>query len=316
MFTTAEALAAGWTTSALERAAASGRLVRLRRGVYVARHVDGDRHPAEAARRHRARQAVAAALVTDRATVTALSAATLRGWPVWAPREGACLTVGSTRTTSIRDVHLHRGGIAADARARVAGFWLTGPTRTVVDIAREFGTEAGLVVADAAVAAGLTSPERLQREVGRLIGRRGIGAARPLAELVDPLSESVLESRSRWQCVAYDLPAPRTQVTLRDRRGVFLGRADFYWDCGVVGEVDGAGKLEDPLARRAFLERQSGLLASGLRLVRWIEPDLRVFGPIASRLRVELAAARSDPRPPGWVAELPRLGVGSPVRDR
>lgn len=312
MFTGAEAIATGWTPDALERAVRSGRMLRLRPGVYCVVPDESELHPADRARRHRARQAVAAALVTTDAVVTALGAATLLGWPTWAPRERACLSVPGATSTSVDGVHLHRGRLPASAVASVAGFRLTRPSRTIVDVACEFGTEAGLVVADAAMAASLTTPERLRWEIERCDGQRGIASARPLPALMDPEAESVLESRSRWQLAAADLPRARPQTWLYDLDGRFLGRTDFYWAAGVVGEVDGAGKLTEPGARQAFLQRQLLLTRAGLRVVRWREADLHAFGPTEAWIREELAAAAADPRPPRWRVGT-RLGVGSAV---
>lgn len=306
VFLAAEARGAGWTPEALEHAVATGRIVRLRRGVYVAAGLDHDRHPADAARRHRARESIAAALVTTGAVVTGLSAATLFGWPVWAPGERACVNVADSRSTSLVGVHLHRGGLRSNAVAEVAGFRITRPTRTVVDVAREFGTESGLVVADVATRTGATSPQRIAAEVNRLRGRIGVGRARPLADLVDPSAESVLESRSRWQFVIHDLPAPQPQAWLYDLDGNFLGRSDFYWAAGVVGEVDGAEKLTEARARTAHLKRQHLLDRVHLRVTRWGVRDLTDFGATAAWIRDALAAAEADPRPFAWVAEPTR----------
>lgn len=228
VFLAVEAFAAGWTPNALSRAVAVDRLIRLRRGVYVPPGLDVEMHPADRERRDRARCSIGAALVTRGSVVGALAVATLLQLPVWAPREQACLTVPYGQATSVDGVHLHRGWLRPGTRRSVAGFEIPSPTRTVIDVAREYGTESGLVVADAAVAAGLTTPALLLDEVGRLIGRRGIGHARPLPELVDPRSESVLESRSRWQFIRHELPMPTPQMWIYDLDGRFLGRTDFY----------------------------------------------------------------------------------------
>ncbi len=308
VFTAAEAYAGGWTPEALEHAVRTGRLLRLRRGVYVEAGLDQDRHPADGARRDRARRSIAAALVTTGSTVTGLAAATLLGFRVWAPRERACLNVVGGQSPDISGVHVHRSGMLDAAWADVAGFRITRPSRTVVEVAREFGTEAGLVVADSAVAAGATTAARLGVEVDRYIGRRGVGRARPLSGLVDGRSESVLESRSRWQFVVHALPAPEPQMWIHDLNGRFLGRTDFYWAAGVVGEVDGAGKLLEAADRKALLERQLGLARAGLRIVRWGATDLAQFAPTASWIRDELAAASADPRSARWIASPRRLG--------
>ena len=314
VFTSEEAYLQGWTPSSLSRAVAAGRLIRLRRGVYVATGLDADLHPADQARRHQARCCIAAALVTRGSVVGALSVATLSGLPTWAPRERACLVVPNTRSTDVVGVHLHRGGIRAHARLVVAGFEITTTARTVIDVAREHGTESGLVVADAALAAGLVTIDQLSDEVRRLIGRRGIGHARPLPELADPSSESVLESRSRWQFVVHDVPRPQPQMWLYDLDGHFLGRSDFYWDEGVVGEVDGGEKLSEASARARHLQRQHLLDRVHLRVTRWGIRELRDFAATAAWIQEERALARADPRPRAWIASPRRLGSEFAVR--
>jgi hypothetical protein len=59
---------------------------------------------------------------------------------------------------------------------------------------------------------------------------------------MDPLSESVGESRLRVLMHAYGLPAPELQVEIHDADG-FVARVDFFVrEYGVVVEFDGMVK--------------------------------------------------------------------------
>ncbi len=86
----------------------------------------------------------------------------------------------------------------------------------------------------------------------------------------DGRAESPLESVSRLVLRWLALPTPDLQTTLCDRNGVFLGRADFYWDeFGVAGEADGRLKYEDRDVLTAEKLRQEALEDPGVAIVRW-----------------------------------------------
>jgi hypothetical protein len=290
----------GWTADDLARAVSRGRLLRLRRGVYVStRHLE-EWTSLQRADVDLARRGIAAALTSPSVLVSHLASAQLKGLPVWAPKARGCSTVDDNRTR-VPGLHVHRTPVG-DHASTVAGYRVTDAVRTVLDIACEFGTEAGLVVADAALAAGMIDVDELKVAVELGAGRTGIASARPLPAFADGRAESPLESRSRWKCHEFGLPAPIPQVLIYDLDGTFLGRVDLYWEAGVIGEVDGAAKMADQGARRALLERQSALTRTHLRLVRWGTPALHDFGPTADWLWRELATASTDPRPRLWRA--------------
>lgn len=291
VFTVGEARTRGWTAPALSRACDRADISRLRRGIYALPVPDGPRRRDV----ERTQRAIAASLSSPHVVVSHLADAELRGWPVWAPRPRDCAVVLDHRTR-VPGHHVHRTPLPDPVE--LLGFRHTGPLRTIVDIACEFGSEAGLVVADAAARQGAVSADKLADAIERARGRTGIARARPLPALLDPLAESLLESRSRWQFHVHGIPPPRTQVVLRDLDGAFLGRADFYWENGVVGEVDGAGKLENAADRAQYLRRQHALTRVGLRAVRWGPRELDAFGPTAAWLDRELA---TPPLRRGWV---------------
>lgn len=75
----------------------------------------------------------------------------------------------------------------------------------------------------------------------RSLVRGRIGASRALRtlSLVTAFSESPRESELKLRRWEAGLPTPLQQATLRDRRGLVLGRADFLFECGLVVEYDG-----------------------------------------------------------------------------
>ena len=120
------------------------------------------------------------------------------------------------------------------------------PTAAVVHIAARYGAEEGLVAADAAWRAGLTSRPELQAYVGQRARSRGIRSARLVAHLADPRAASLPESRLRYVWVVEaGLPVPLVNVTLTDTDGHRLGDPDLLdTEAALVGEYDGAHHRE------------------------------------------------------------------------
>jgi hypothetical protein len=105
------------------------------------------------------------------------AAAIARGLPTLGrPRPCATVPAGAARR-NLASAHLHRATLPDADRTRYAGYPTTSVARTVLDIAREHGVDAGVVTADAALHGGqLSAPELAQPRSGR-------AAARALAEL-------------------------------------------------------------------------------------------------------------------------------------
>ena len=86
--------------------------------------------------------------------------------------------------------------------------------RTVLDVARLAGFESGVVTADAALHAGLTSPDDLlARHLTMTDWPRSRVAGR-VVRFASRLAESPGESRSRVLFHVHGLPTPRPQVEL------------------------------------------------------------------------------------------------------
>lgn len=206
------------------------------------------------------------------------------------------------------DVDLHRAGLpASHVRGRC-----TSPARTVLDIAREHGLDAGLAAADAAVHRGLAVCEDLATVLSFCAGWPGVPAARRVTELVDGRAESPLESLSRLRMHSTGVPAPDLQVEIGGEIGNFIARVDFYWpEFGVVGEADGNLKYQSRTDLIEERRRQRRLETLGLIAVRWEWADLARFARVAREL--ERAFGRGI-RPGGgrrWSVLAPRLSANA-----
>lgn len=306
-FGRAEAADAGFSVRAVERAAASGHLMRLAPSLYAVADAWAPLPPWV---RH-AQLARAAVRLTPDAMVSHLSLAVLMGLPHPAYTVSkVTMTLLDDRRTSRADEwrQFHRGrtppGQVVVARRRAH---LT-PTRTVIDCARVLHPRDGLAVMDAALRRGLTTPSRLREMRRHQRQWPGVAVVDTLLRLCDPLRENWLESASAWAIHACGLPAGVPQVTVLDTAGRFVARVDALWpELGVVGEADGRGKYEigaDPqdgadvisIMRTAVheqREREDRLRDLGLVVCRWGQSDTLAMTPLAERL--QSALERADP---------------------
>jgi hypothetical protein len=311
VFTYAEALDAGWTPRALDHAVRIGRLDRLRPGVFRAPR------PAAPDRFAEARDAVlaagiAASLTNPGAVLSHTTAAVAHALPVWRLPQLPCLTVPPGFTGEIAGVHVHRAGTLVDHCA-VHGLPVHDVARTVIDVGREHGALDALVVADAALHLGRTTPAELHRRLRDCRGWPGVRAAREAIDLADGRAESPLETASRYR-LRDRVPRPEPQASIFDPDGRFLGRADFLWEhVGVVGEADGMEKFDDQLVtpRDEYL-RQSRFEHCGLLVVRWNADDLRDMDALVARIKDQITLAGRLQLPRRWVA-VPSPRVPSPA---
>jgi hypothetical protein len=298
LFSATEGHAAGWTDAAIGYAVSAGRWRRVRPGLYVRADADDGLEPVSARpRRLLLRESLAAHRSCARSVISHAGAAVLHGLPLL-KTDQACVTVDAgTALRRLASVHLHRAGLPDDQVLAEAERRWTSVPRTVLDLAREHGLEAGVVAADAALRDRLLSAAELratQEYCGRWPGRR---AARLTVLHADASAESPLESISRLRLLGSSLPTPTTQQEILDAEGRLIARVDFYFDeLGVFGEADGNLKYAlDPQALVKERRRQQALEDLGLVGVRWEWRDLARFEVVEARL---LKAARRG-LPPG-----------------
>jgi hypothetical protein len=266
-FTWAQVKAAGWTRSAVDRELATGRWLRLHQGVYV----DSVRLVAMDERaQHLVRVQGRLLCLRPGWHAARRSAAVTHRLPLLGPLPNAPQLVAAKVRDSDRSSSRHERLAPLPERDTcvVDGLRATSVARTVVDIARLETFEGGLVVADAALRAGLDR-ELLEEVAHRCAGWPGGPQALRVVEFADGLSESPLESISRARVVTCGLPVPELQVEVwvGDR---LLGRVDKLWrDCNLVGEDDGRSKYGNADDFYDEKIRQEALEAVGLQVVRW-----------------------------------------------
>lgn len=296
MFTTAQAYACGWSPGALHHAVRRGRLIRLARGIYAPAELWAGTD-IDARVRRATMRGIAATLAVRPSVASHRSAALLEGMPVWSTSHDACVTVKPRYTGDADCAHLHRATVLPEHLVADGMVTRTNPARTVLDTAREHGIEDAVVMGDFAVRNGLTDADELAECARACAGWPGIRRARAAINLLDPRSESPLESASRVRFTFTRIPAPDLQPRIYDLNGRFLGRLDFYWDeFGVAGEADGKLKYlidpADPAGSDAFWlekERQQLLEEAGVFFVRWGRSDLTNMPRLVDRVEAQFA---------------------------
>ncbi|MEJ7630564.1 MAG: hypothetical protein WKF54_13325 [Nocardioidaceae bacterium] len=200
LFARHQAIAAGYTEREFAHLTrpGNGLWVRVRYGIYTVRadwvELSDD------ARRRLIDQA--ALLVCDAGTVLSHSSAARRlGLPLYGADDGL------THVTRLRthDRHLsrieagikhHSGQVDEGELVRLDDVVVTEPIRTVLDLAREFGYRTGMVAADAALAAGASHDDLMERALCPSAGSKA-PLLRALAQEADGRARSPLETLGR-----------------------------------------------------------------------------------------------------------------------
>lgn len=122
----------------------------------------------------------------------------------------------------------------------IDGSLVTTPLRTCFDCARWLSLTEAVVVADSLVASRLVSVDDYRAYLRTHRGLRGVRQAATVADLIEPLTESPMESRLRLLLIHAGL-RPVVQYVVTDPAGGFVGRADFAFpDQRVIVEYDGS----------------------------------------------------------------------------
>lgn len=292
--TAGELVGSGWARGEIAAEVRAGRLVRVRRGVYVgAPDVAG----CGGADRHRVAVAATVPLLASSAVVSHASAAVLHGMLLWRiPLRAVQVTRNVASGGRVhRAVRVRTAPLEAAEVVVVDGIAVTSPARTVVDLLREVPAEQGVVLADAALRERTVTRGALEVALERARGWPGVPRARRVVAFADARSESVGESRSRVALARAGLPAPRPQLWVAGADGRSIGRCDFGWEeLGVLGEFDGKVKYGRALLRSdqdpgdaVFDEkvREDRLRDAGWEVARWIWSELDEFRPVAARVR-------------------------------
>ena len=273
-------LSAGVTTAQLRTFVKAGDLVRLRRGVYATASFAGQAEKNDTLRHYVQVSAAIQAQYKGRTAVAShQSAAILQGISLLEKPEEDTVWLtrppGQYRGDLLRGVRLHSAALPGEHVAKVLGARVTAPARTVLDLARSLPYTAGVVAADSALQARITTKDELERMLPFFAGWPGAGKARRVVEFSDPLAESPLESAARVVFAEHGLPAPELQTDIVDDEMHFIGRVDFRWESHrTIAEADGQGKYEDADSARKQIRRDNRLREEGYKVVHFTWADL------------------------------------------
>jgi predicted transcriptional regulator of viral defense system len=165
VFTVAQACHAGWSRSALKRAAIRGDLSRIRQGIYALPLAESEPHW----RRHRTsliQRAAVAALTIGSGTVSHAGAIAMHDLPLL--NEGPhqpCLTLPPGFRIAERGVHLHR--VRTLQWQWLGTIPVTSVARSCLDLSKEHGLHAAVAAADAAANGGSLDIAELTRRTRR-----------------------------------------------------------------------------------------------------------------------------------------------------
>jgi hypothetical protein len=227
---------------ALARDVERGLLVRVRPGVYVERtgflalSLEG---------RHLVAMRALDAVAPEPPVFSHWSAAVLHGLPILGQHlDRVHVTVEDPAQRGLVAVAGHVAPLEASEVVLVGTLRTTAVARTVADVARVSPFDAGVVIADGALHAGLPV-EELHERVAAAAGRRGWRRAQEVAAFARAEAESAAESRSRVTMMRIGVRPPVLQWKVFDRRGL-AGRLDFGFPwLPAGGEVDGERKYRD-----------------------------------------------------------------------
>jgi hypothetical protein len=261
LFTLEQALAAGLTQHQLAHGVRSGRLERIGRSVFS---MPG-REPSWE------RDVLAALMAADpRAVASHRTAAALLGFDGFGagPVE---LTVPRGRRVRTALARVHTSEVLSPLDVvRVGRFHVTSGARTLIDLAHQLDESALAAAIGSALRDGWTSDAFLQRRLGALPGRRGVGALR--RALAGPIAHSHLERRFLALIESAGLPLPRTQVTYRGERVI---RVDGVWeDAWLVVEVMGHRFHSTAQDLQRDAQRRNELQSIGFEVLEFTYADI------------------------------------------
>jgi hypothetical protein len=170
----------------------------------------------------------------------------------------------------------------------VGGVVVTTELRTAFDCGRWLELVEAVVVADAISHSGSITCDDLAGYVAGHRGVPGIRQAEHVVELMEPKTESPMETRIRLLMVFAGLPRPEPQFELNDEREVFVARVDFAWESErLVVEYDGSLHWRQ---RRADDRRRDALRDLGWKVLVFSAEDYYQHpATITAKVRSELA---------------------------
>ena len=152
------------------------------------------------------------------------------------------------------------------------GFAVTVIERALADVSARQAVPQAVVIADAVAHARLTTKARLAARAVASAGRPGIRRFRRVLDLLEPATESPMETRLRMLLVLAGLERPAVQHRIYDEGGNFVARVDLYYPGARLAiEYDGATHKTSIVEDN---RRQNRLAQVGIRLLRFTASDV------------------------------------------
>ena len=260
-FTTAQAIEAGISPTRLQ----SRDFRQVFRGVWVPQGAEDTREM---------RFAAARLVIPPRGRLCGLTAAWLHGADVHR-LDDLDVQVGFAKGERIRS----RPGIDVcqesldDADIVVLdGLRVTSPVRTVFDCLRWLKNPEGLVVADSLAHLDLVEVAEVRAYFASKRRLRNLRIGERLVDLIEPLSESPMETRTRVRLIDAGLPRPQSQYEVFTALGRFVGRLDLaYPEVRLGVEYDGAEHWKQ---RREDDRRRAAIRACGWEVLVYSADDV------------------------------------------
>lgn len=162
-------------------------------------------------------------------------------------------------------LRLYQLSLLPDEVVRLGRWLVTSAARTAFDCARWLPLDEAVVVVDALLHAGLTTPEQIAAVVERHRGERWVTRVAGVLETADGRSESPMESRLRVLLVRAGLTGIEAQHVVRAAGERFVARVDLAFVAAKVAvEYDGAWHWSQ---RRADDRRRDALRGLGWTVV-------------------------------------------------
>jgi hypothetical protein len=175
-----------------------------------------------------------------------------------------------SRTSRLASVAVTRSNFLESEISTVRDLRVTSIIRTVADVARHLSVIEATAVFDMALHRRKVTAGQLRQWIASHAGYRGIGTLRQAIELIEPATESPMETRLRLLLAFGGLPRPKVQVALYDedesRARICSTQAN-----GSPIEYDGATHRESVAGDN---RRQNRLIDAGFRVLRFTAGDV------------------------------------------
>jgi Transcriptional regulator, AbiEi antitoxin len=296
-FTRGEAKSAGYDDRAIAAMIRAKLWQRVRRGYYTFTDLWRPMHGPE---RHLVRSACVLRSLGPAVALSHQSGALVHGLTVWGfPLDRVHVTRldgGAGRVEG--DVVHHEGFCLADDVIEVDGHRVLVADRCVVEAGSRSTNEVALSLFDNLLHQGLADHNMLMDRFRLMERWPRVRHLHIPIRMADGRSETPGESRGRWLCWTFGIPAPQPQFEVYDRDGVLQGTCDWGWpDHGTLGEFDGRlkyGRLLKPgqePGEVVFAEKvREDLLReiTGFNMVRLIWSDYERPRVTAARIQQRL----------------------------